>query len=505
MSNSLKGVLVMKRNTWLTVGMVVLIFALMLTACDGAGKGSTSKAVQGYDLVTQSSSLEEVKAAQGYDLVTWGNSPADVKTAYGIEDSVILTQEHDDSYVNVTRLKQRNASEQIAAREFLFHDGKLYWVSVDYNESVNPEDLNVELSKIYGKGGVKVSTEINPTYDMNLSRGYTGIRDFNTGGPVTGWTSNITQTSVEVSNDYTVSFESLPGVQVILQYGDSRKNSNVRYIWQEGLTRVEESVATARNAESTEADFTVVLTEDRTGAVITEYTGMAFRVRIPETIQGMPVKEIRKGARGNTISVVIPTGVKIGPAAFENCKNLKTVEIASGITKIPDFAFNGCESLVSVSIPEGVTEIGVRAFSLCLSLASVNFPGSLKKIGGGAFAKCYNLTSFLIPEGVERIEGSVPGRTTFSDVGAFFDCPKLATVSLPSTIKYIGCETFDSCVSLTDVTIPDAVTTIEYEDRTNYLYHVYPETLLEVAFSNCPKLPLATQSRLAQIKARNIY
>jgi len=50
------------------------------------------------------------------------------------------------------------------------------------------------------------------------------------------------------------------------------------------------SVATAFG--QTAADFNVALTEDGKGVVITQYTGKAARVRIPSSIQNMPVKEI---------------------------------------------------------------------------------------------------------------------------------------------------------------------------------------------------------------------
>ena len=45
-----------------------------------------------------------------------------------------------------------------------------------------------------------------------------------------------------------------------------------------------------------ESDFTVTLTDDNTGVLITRYRGSAATVRIPATIQGMPVREIGREA-----------------------------------------------------------------------------------------------------------------------------------------------------------------------------------------------------------------
>ena len=69
----------------------------------------------------------------------------------------------------------------------------------------------------------------------------------------------------------------------------------------------------------TEADFNVTLTDDNTGVVITKYTGKAANVRIPATIQGMPVKEIGKQAFSSSeiTNIVIPEGVvKIQNGSF---------------------------------------------------------------------------------------------------------------------------------------------------------------------------------------------
>ncbi|GHV43712.1 hypothetical protein AGMMS49546_26110 [Spirochaetia bacterium] len=113
-------------------------------------------------------------------------------------------------------------------------------------------------------------------------------------------------------------------------------------------------------------DFTVELTQDGKGVAITGYTGKTVAVKIPATIQGMPVREIWAEAfmiKFSITSVVIPDSVTyIGNNAFQQC-GLTSVTIGSGVTFIGDAAFAG-NNLTSVVIPNSVTSIGVAAFSL---------------------------------------------------------------------------------------------------------------------------------------------
>ena len=119
----------------------------------------------------------------------------------------------------------------------------------------------------------------------------------------------------------------------------------------------------------------------------------------------------------------------------------------------------------SVTVPEGVTEIGSYAFARwynggSTNLTSVTLPSTLEYIGYEAFSGCEALTSIAIPEGVYSIGGS-----------AFSSCYKLASVSLPSTLQSIDSYAFSGCGELTAITIPEGVKYIYYE-----------------AFSGCSKL-----------------
>ncbi len=70
-------------------------------------------------------------------------------------------------------------------------------------------------------------------------------------------------------------------------------------------------------------------------------------------------------------------------------------------------------------------------------------------IGNLAFYGCTSLTSVTIPDGVTSINS-----------GAFYNCTSLTSVTIGNNVKSIGYEAFRYCKSLTSVTIPDSVTSI---------------------------------------------
>ena len=222
----------------------------------------------------------------------------------------------------------------------------------------------------------------------------------------------------------------------------------------------------------------------------------------------------------NLASLTLGIGVNsIGDAAFYECSSLTAITIPNGVTTIGNDAFSGCSSLASATIGNGVTTIGNGAFSGCSSLASITIPNSVTSIGGYAFYGCSSLTSITIPESVTSIGdyafngcvglkeliiadsqnalclgSSEPGcgyggiidgwvrrglfyglqletlyigrNLTHENAGSdypyihFWDCTKLKTVELGNYVTEISHGSFYGCSSLTEITIPESVTSI---------------------------------------------
>ena len=216
---------------------------------------------------------------------------------------------------------------------------------------------------------------------------------------------------------------------------------------------------------------------------------------IPETFEGLPVKEIGQHAFSECTSlrsIRIPASVTFVDVGFlylctsvtnidvdENNEKYKAidgnlytkdgktlVQYAIGKTansfQIPDTvntiagdAFHGCTNLKEVILTPNVAVIGGYAFANCTSLTRVSvLEGESNqelegKVGWCAFLNCTSLKSITIPKAVTIIEDD-----------AFGQCRLLADVKLPPNLDSICWGAFQSCSSLENITIPSSVTFI---------------------------------------------
>ena len=113
-----------------------------------------------------------------------------------------------------------------------------------------------------------------------------------------------------------------------------------------------------------------------------------------------------------------------------------TVEVAyaninsadySGSVTVPNLARSGIQSWT-------VRGIGYKAFGECSGLTSVTLPTSLNYVGDLAFIRCTSLTEIEIPENV-----------TWIGTNAFEQCSSLGVVSLPTTFTSLGRVAFSAC------------------------------------------------------------
>ena len=199
-------------------------------------------------------------------------------------------------------------------------------------------------------------------------------------------------------------------------------------------------------------------------------------------------------------SIDIPNSVtSIGYEAFNYCTGLTSVTIPNSVTSIGSYAFDGCSSLTSITIPNSVTNIGSWAFMYCRSITSVIIPSSVTNIGQCAFGGCSSLTSIEVDTNNQNY-CSVNGVLFNIDTTIIVQFPagkEDQSYSIPSTVKTIYDRAFVGCSNLTDLTIPNSVTSIGQcaFGSCGITSIVIPNTVTSIgssAFWSCPNLSSIT-------------
>ena len=123
------------------------------------------------------------------------------------------------------------------------------------------------------------------------------------------------------------------------------------------------------------------------GIAIIEYTCFDNEVKIPDTIMGKKVTEIRKWVFKDAVikSVKLPSTLKqIDESAFEN-NILEKLEIPEWVETIGDYAFRN-NKLTALKIPASLKVIGNGTFQWN-NLTKIAVPGRLNKVGDEAFCE----------------------------------------------------------------------------------------------------------------------
>ena len=171
--------------------------------------------------------------------------------------------------------------------------------------------------------------------------------------------------------------------------------------------------------------------------------------------------------QNNRSSVVIPFGVKsIGTKSFSGVAGLTNIILPVSVDRINDSAFRDCADLKQISFTSSLIHIGVNPFENCVSLKDIYIPEdnpTLYMYSGVLISRenksviCYipgTGYEIVIPGNIETIEErafaglsvkdcQLEGIRTIKDYA--FQNAKITSLSLPSTLEYIGNYAFADC------------------------------------------------------------
>ena len=204
---------------------------------------------------------------------------------------------------------------------------------------------------------------------------------------------------------------------------------------------------------------------------------------------------------------------------YKGCESITKLIIEDGVTSIGHRAFYGCTSLTEITIPDSVTSIGSYAFYGCTGLTEITIPDGVTSIGEGAFYNTAHYNNSEIWEnGVlyirkhlikanEEVAGAYnikEGTLTIADY-AFAGCTSLTELTIPNSVTSIGSSAFYGCTGLVKTNISDLKAWCGIIFADNPIYYsknlylnnelitelVLPDTITTInnsAFANCKSL-----------------
>lgn len=194
---------------------------------------------------------------------------------------------------------------------------------------------------------------------------------------------------------------------------------------------------------------------------------------IPNTLGGKTVTRITATTFKNCglTSLVLPNGlIEIGSTSTQgifSSNNLTEITLPDTLTYICNNAFSD-NQITSVTLSPQLKTLGASAFA-SNPITSLTLTGSIKEIPSSAF-KATNLKEVIIPEGIEIIGTSafenskletvkIADSVTSIGTQAFNNC-HIKNLTLGNSLQIIGTSAFRYNVDLTEVILPETLTTI---------------------------------------------
>ncbi|MBQ9531692.1 MAG: leucine-rich repeat protein [Eubacterium sp.] len=221
-----------------------------------------------------------------------------------------------------------------------------------------------------------------------------------------------------------------------------------------------------------EGDYQYSLNSDKTEAYVKKYKGKSANVVIPDTLGGVPVTGISDESFKNNktlTSIEFPDSVTfVSDWAFRECENIHSIKIGAGITDFDRWTFDDSKYITAISVSENNPVydsrdncnaiIETKTNTMIFGCGSTTIPSTVSRIEG-AFNSCLSLTNITISSSVQEI-----------DEYSFRNCSNLESISVDSAnLKY---DSRDNCNAIIETetnklilggkstVIPNSVTTI---------------------------------------------
>lgn len=227
--------------------------------------------------------------------------------------------------------------------------------------------------------------------------------------------------------------------------------------------------------------------------------------------------------------VILPNTLKIiGDSAFRNCEMLNKINLPDSIIKISDYAFAYCKHLSINSLPQNLSLIGNSAFAECI-VDCVTIPHNIQEIGRTPFSnnakgitskssRYIILESLLIDsynnELIQLLDSSCEYVSIPKNIVKIrdyaFSHTDIIEITIPSTVRDIGCGLFRDCQKLKEVTFDcdmDQLPHSTFGFCTSLISFTLPSGIKSIgacAFEGCKNLleiNLDAQLRIIESKA----
>ena len=147
--------------------------------------------------------------------------------------------------------------------------------------------------------------------------------------------------------------------------------------------------------------------------------------------------------------VILANAIEINGIHYSMMDNVRQAEVIRAPDKYTGHVVIP-ESITYKGLDYSVTSIRSCAFLNSDELISVTIPSTIEYIGSSSFKGCKELTSVTIPNSVAYLGDAV-----------FENCTGLTSIIIGHSVTSIGLFAFSGCTNLTSICIPNSVKTIK--------------------------------------------